>query len=81
MIQMSGSHSPLRLRMLSVSLGTSTDTRLTTSPTALVFLEPLDRARTWAEEEEGDLNLREEPGDGGGAQGAEGARAQPHCPS
>lgn len=67
MIQMSGSHSPLRLRMLSVSLGTSTDTRLTTSPTALVFLEPLDRARTWAEEEEGDLNLREEPGDGGGS--------------
>ena len=56
---MSGSHSPLRYVMLSVSRCTSTDTRLTTSPTALDFLELLDRARTWEGWADGDLSWRE----------------------
>ena len=45
--------------MLSVSRCTSTDTRLTTSPTALDFLELLDRARTWEGRADEDLSWRE----------------------
>ena len=53
-IQMSGSHSPLRKVMLSITRCTSTDATLTASPTALAFLELLDKARTWEGQEDGD---------------------------